>query len=394
MSEAGSPTVITCPRCGGAVLPDGQFCPHCGVNLGMAAALVEQMVGALLTPDIPAEALTLDTLAPRLGERLIEAGLITPQQLEEALAYQHESAREGSPLRLGHVLVKLGFIDRDTLDREVVEIILQLQNALRQANARLEHKVAERTRQLRKALEHLAELRRLKDNFIANVSHELRTPLTHLMGYLELMSDGAFGTLTIEQRQAVEMMEKSADRLLYLIEDLISFSLLARGLLSLEVEAAAVDQIVEHALATIEPRIKAKPLAFVKEIVPSLWVLADSEKIRWALQHILDNAVKFTPPDGTIVFRVWPEDGFVHFLVADTGIGIAREHIPLIFEPFVQLEDASRRRYGGTGLGLALVKQILDAHDVRLDVTSELGRGTTIHFALAQTPHGRNERSP
>ena len=385
MDKTDSRAAVQCPHCGKAVSPEEQFCPHCGVNLGLAAALAAQQVSVPLVPNASTGDLAPDALVPRLGERLVQAGMITSQQLEHALAYQRERAQAGAPLRLGQALVALGFIDRDVLDRVVAEIILQLQNALRQANARLERKVTERTRQLRKALERLSELQRLKANFLANVSHELRTPLTHLVGYLDLMDEGALGDLTAEQKQAIDVMQRSAERLLYLIEDLISFSLLTRGSLAVEIKATSVDEVVSSALTFIEPRVKAKGMTFVKEISPSLWVLADGDKVGWALQHLLDNAVKFTPTGGTITLRVWSDGSRVHFLVADTGIGIAQENLQLIFEPFLQLEDASRRHYGGTGLGLALVKQILDAHDARLRVTSEPGSGTAVQFALEQT---------
>ncbi len=393
MSEEKSPTMVKCPHCGEAVPSDEQFCPHCGVNLGLAAVLAEQMVNVPSSGLAQAEeSLAPDALVPRLGERLVQAGLITPRQLEEALAYQRERAKEGEHVRLGQALVTLGFIDRDALDRVVAEIILQLQSALYQANSRLERKVAERTRQLEDALKRLSELQRLKANFIANVSHELRTPLTHLVGYLDLMAEGVLGDLNTEQQRAVAVMQKATDRLSQLIEDLISFSLLSRGSLSIEMGVASVDEMVARLQAMVEPRAKAKGLTFIKEVTPGLWAFADDEKIGWALHHLLDNAVKFTPSGGKVILRIWPENEKVHFAVEDTGIGIAKEHLQMIFEPFVQLEDSGRRHYGGTGLGLALVKQILDAHDAKLSVASEPGVGTIFRFALPQTWRTRNER--
>jgi len=327
-----------------------------------------------------------DALVPRLGERLVQAGVITPRQLEEALAYQRERAERGeAPLRLGQVLVQMGFVDRDTLDRVIAETILQLQEALYRANEHLEHEVAERTRQLQDALAHLSELQRLKANFVANVSHELRTPLTHIMGYLDLMADGTLGSLTPKQQRALKVMRQSAERLHRLIEDLISFSLLARGSVLVTMETVSVDELVQEAVKVVKSRLQAKALNFQQAVTPGLLVFADGEKIGWVLQHLLDNAIKFTPANGQVWLRVWPEKERVFFSVEDTGIGIAQEDLERIFEPFVQLEDASVRRYGGTGLGLALVQQILGAHEVTLEVESEVGRGSRFTFALPRS---------
>ena len=376
---------LQCPRCGASVAADDRYCPHCGVNLGIAAVMAEQLVH--IPPETAAaEPLGTDALVPRLGERLVRAGIITPQQLEEALAYQQKHrSDDGPPLRLGQVLVKLGFVDRDTLDRVVAETILQLQEALYRANERLEQKVEERTRQLQAALNRLSELQRLKANFVANISHELRTPLTHIIGYLDLMADETLGELNENQKRAVQVMRQSADRLYRLIEDLISFSLLARGAVSVTMGVVAVDEIVARVIDLVQPRIDAKPLTFLQEVTPNLLVFADGEKIGWVLHHLLDNAIKFTPAGGQVTLRVWPEGDKVFFSVEDTGIGIAKKDLALIFEPFVQLEDAGVRRYGGTGLGLALVRQILEAHEVVLEVDSEVGRGSRFTFALPRT---------
>ena len=378
--------LLKCPRCGGTISPDDQTCPHCGVNLGVAAVLAERLVS--LVPPVhvpPGDAVAPETLVPRLGERLVSAGLITPRQLDEALDYQRKRAEEGSPIRLGQALVVLGYLDRDTLDRVVTEIILQLQSALYQANARLEQEVAERTKQLQDALLRLSELQRLKANFVANVSHELRTPLTHLVGYLDLMADGTVGDLNAAQKRAVDVMQRAAQRLSRLIEDLISFALLSKGTLSIEMDVVLVDDLIAEVMETIQSSIKAKGLTFRQEVQPGLYVFADRQKIGWVLHQLLDNAVKFTPEGGEIVLRAWKARAKVYFAVEDTGIGIPKERLQVIFEPFVQLEDSATRQYGGAGLGLALVKQVLDAHDTELEIESEPGMGTKVRFALLQT---------
>ena len=385
---------LKCPRCGYPVTSDTQTCPHCGVNLGLAAVLAERMV-TFTPPQVPSEgAMTTEALVPRLGERLVRSGLITPQQLNKALAYQREQEAKGTPIRLGQALVALGFLDSETLDRVVAEIILQLQRALYQANARLEQEVAERTRQLQEALRRLSELQRLKANFVANISHELRTPLTHLVGYLDLIAEGALGALTPEQQHAVAVMQKSATRLFRLIEDLISFALLSKGKLSVEVDVASVDAMLRDVVESVEEDLNAKGVTFRQEVSSGLYVLADQQKIYWVLHQLLDNAIKFTPSGGSVTLKAWKDDAKVYFGVEDTGIGIPPEHLHLIFEPFVQLEDATTRHYGGTGLGLALVKQILEAHNTALKIESIPKVGTKVCFALPRAEKQKKNLAP
>ncbi len=330
-------------------------------------------------------ALGTDSLIPRLGERLVRAGVITPQQLEEALAYQHTQRQAGHSIRIGQALVALGFLDRETLDRYVAENILQLQEALYLANQRLERTVKERTEQLQDALQHLAELQHLKANFVSNISHELRTPLTHLLGYIELMTDGALGPLTEEQRQALNVMQQAGQRLQRLIEDLIGFAMLSRGSISIAMSTVDIDPLIAQLEEIVAHHAQQKGIAFRKQVQAGLSVFADGEKIRWALHHLLDNALKFTPSGGEVTLKVWSESGKVWFSIKDTGIGIPKEHLDTIFESFVQLEDANKRHYSGTGIGLALVKQILDAHNVTLKVTSHVGKGSEFTFALPQS---------
>lgn len=169
--------------------------------------------------------LTPEILVPRLGDYLVERGLITTEQLQTALQHQAvlRKTREDAP-RLGELLVELGMITRAELEQAITEHVLQLRNALQETNRQLEQRVRERTAELEKALEKLSELSQLKANFIANISHELRTPLTHIRGYQELLLSGDLGELTSEQITALRTMQRSTDRLERLIEDLILFA--------------------------------------------------------------------------------------------------------------------------------------------------------------------------
>lgn len=327
-----------------------------------------------------------EVLVPRLGEQLVESGLLTSEQLKQALEHQKQSTLGGTPILLGHAIVELGFLDRATLDRAVTEQILRLRAALEDANRNLEQRVQQRTIELEEALRKLSELSQLKANFVANISHELRTPLTHIRGYLELMQSKTLGPLTPDQSKALVVALQSTSRLQNLIEDLILFSLASRGEMTLTLTPVDLRQVVEKIAVHARSKADSKQVILRVEVSPKVsWVKADQQKISWALTHLLDNAIKFTKPGGQVQLTISPDeshDKMVRLMVSDTGIGIPQERIDEIFEPFHQLDGSPTRRYGGTGLGLALVREIIEAHGSHIDVKSEVEQGTIISFSL------------
>lgn len=328
--------------------------------------------------------LSPEMLVPRLGEYLVKSGHITAAELERALAHQQEQLSSGKTCLLGQALLDLDLIKRNTLDQAVTEQIIQLRSALQAANRNLERRVDERTAELQAALERLSELSQMKANFVSNISHELRTPLTHIIGYLELMSTESLGPITTEQKHALEVSQRASDRLENLIEDLIMFSLSARGQLSLNLQPVELDRLVNLAVKSAADKARARGVdvhAVVDEGLPP--VQADPQKIAWVLNQLLDNSIKFTPAQGRIVVSLRLETSNLLMLsVTDTGIGIPLERLQEIFEPFHQLDSSPTRHYGGTGLGLSLVRQIVEAHGSMLDVQSVEGRGTTFKFPL------------
>jgi len=327
-----------------------------------------------------------EVLVPRLGEQLVEAGLLTPDQLKQALDYQKQSTAAGKPILLGHATIELGFLDRPTLDRAVTEQILRLRAALEDANRNLERRVQQRTAELEEALRKLSELSQLKANFVANISHELRTPLTHIRGYLELMQNQTLGPLTPDQIKAIDVSLHSTSRLQSLIEDLILFSLAARGEMTLTLAPVDFQQVTQKVVAHARSKAENQQVLLNAAISPQVtFVKADQQKISWALNHLLDNAIKFTKPGGQVRLSISPDasnERMVNIVVADTGIGIPKERMNEIFEPFHQLDGSPTRRYGGTGLGLALVREIIEAHGARIQVESEIDKGTVISFSL------------
>jgi len=302
-----------------------------------------------------------EVLVPRLGEQLVENGLITRDQLKLALEHQKKS-------------------------KAITEQILRLRAALEDANRNLERRVQQRTAELEEALQKLSELNQLKANFLANISHELRTPLTHIRGYLELMQTESLGPLNPEQDKAIDVSLHSAARLQNLIDDLILFSQASRGEMTLTLAPVDFKKVVNRVVTHARPKAEDRGVALKVALDPAVAsVQADEEKISWVLTQLLDNAIKFTPAGGQVQLMARLDEQNRHLVqvsVSDTGVGIPQERLAEIFEPFHQLDSSSTRRYGGTGLGLALVREIIEAHSSMISVQSVLQQGTTISFPL------------
>ncbi|MCS6906849.1 MAG: ATP-binding protein [Anaerolineales bacterium] len=334
-----------------------------------------------------------EVLVPRFGESLVAQGKISPEQLESALRYQKAQLELGRHLRLGRALIELGYVDERGLDEAITLQILQLQEALHRSNRELEKRVEQRTQELRNALLQISRLNQIKANFIANVSHELRTPLTLLMGYLDMMKEGAFGEVSREQAQALDTLWRAAVRLQKLIEDLILFAYAERGELTLVPGPQHLDKIVLQVLQRHQHAAKTKEISLQTKITTPLpRVYCDGERVAWAIDELITNALKFNVPGGWVSLEVTHQKGIVTVRVRDSGVGIPAQRLAEIFEPFHQLDSSSRRRYGGTGLGLALVKRILEAHSSHLRVESEVGKGSSFEFSLPtadeDTEHG------
>jgi signal transduction histidine kinase len=328
--------------------------------------------------------LSPEMLVPRMGEYLVHKGLVSAENLQKALAYQQEENAKGNTILLGQALIDLKFIERAQLDQAVTEQIIQLRSALQAANRTLERRVEERTAELQKALERVSELSQLKANFISNISHELRTPLTHIKGYIELLITESLGPVTEEQKHALQVSQQSSSKLETLIEDLIMVSLASRGELSIKQENVDIRRLAHLAVKSFAGKAAERGVnlhAVIDEDVPQ--VQADSQKVAWVMGQLIDNGVKFTPADGNVVVSVKREgENLVIVSITDTGIGIPASHLDDIFEAFHQLDSSTTRRYGGTGLGLSLVRQIIEAHGSMLDVQSAEGHGSTFKFPL------------
>lgn len=328
--------------------------------------------------------LTPEMLIPRMGEYIVQKGMVSEANLQKALAYQQEQIKQGKPFLLGQALMELNMLDRDTLDQVVTEQLIQLRSALQSSHRNLEQRVKERTSDLNEALQRLSELSKMKANFVANISHELRTPLTHVKGYLELLVTESLGPISEDQRRALLVSQRATAKLESLIEDIIMFSLASRGEMSMKLDNADIGRIVSLAAKSAFSKAEERGvqiIAVVPENIPA--VQADPEKIGWVVNQLLDNGIKFTPAGGSVVIALKEEGvNLVILSVTDTGIGIPSSRLSEVFEPFHQLDASSTRHFGGTGLGLALVRQIVEGHGSLLDIQSVEGKGSTIKFPL------------
>ncbi len=375
--------VMECPGCGEPVSENLRRCERCGFDLAIAALLAEQQ--ATLPLYVPQGiAMSPELLVPRIGDYLIEGGLLSPSDLLAALSYQKQRSIEGKPVLLGQALLELGMISREALDQVITAQILQLQCKLNEANQSLKQRVDDRTQELRRALERLSELNQLKSNFIANISHELRTPLTHIKGYLDILAEGGLGDINESQREALEVVSKAEERLERLIDDLIQFSFAARGELSLQQDDLDARRLVDYSVERSRTKAGQQEIKInVNQPVQPIKIHADEDKLAWVLMQMIDNAIKFSPRGGLVTIGVSADTSqWVRFMISDTGIGIPAEHLEDIFEPFHQLDSSTTRRYPGTGLGLAMVRRIIEAHGSQVHVNSIVGKGSEFEFRI------------
>jgi signal transduction histidine kinase len=231
-------------------------------------------------------------------------------------------------------------------------------------------------------LERQEQLRR---NMVSDVAHELRTPLSNVRGYLEALRDGVVEPTP----ELIGSLHEEALSLNRLVDDLQELALAEAGQLHLILQPAAVLPVVEQALLAMQAQARARQVALSTDIPAELpLILADPYRLQQVLRNLLDNALAHTPAGGKVSVAAAQVGSEVEFCVQDTGEGIAAEHLPLIFERFYRVDKSRARSTGGAGLGLAIVRQLVEAQGGRVAADSVLGEGTTIRFTLPGAPPG------
>ena len=246
----------------------------------------------------------------------------------------------------------------------------------------------------REGLEHqvqeLRELDRMKSDLVSTVSHELRTPLTSIVGHTEMLTDGDAGPLTPEQAHLVNVIDRNGQRLLALIEDLLTLARVESQGLQLDLGPTDVAALVESVRDSMLPMLSGRSITLTVEVDPDAGlIIADGPMTERALANVLSNAIKFTPKGGTVELSVRRRAGDVLFTVRDTGIGISFEDQKRLFTRFFRSSVATVNAIPGTGLGLSIVKQVVDEHGGVITVDSAPGDGTTVSFTIPIAPAGR-----
>jgi two-component system sensor histidine kinase ChiS len=263
------------------------------------------------------------------------------------------------------------------------------------------------------ALEHknteLQHLDQLKDEFLANTSHELRTPLNGIIGIAESLIDGAAGQLPTKAQENLAMIASSGRRLSNLVNDILDFSKLKHHNLELQIKPVGLRAIVDVVLNTSQPLISKKPLQLINSVPPDFpLVHADENRLQQIFYNLIGNAIKFTE-QGTIevsaqvknrdslsmnIDNTPAESQQATIIVADTGIGIPENKLEKIFESFEQADGSTSRKYGGTGLGLAVTKKLVELQGGTIRVTSTVGVGSQFRFSLPLSTQPRQDVSP
>ncbi|CAG0930331.1 two-component system, NarL family, sensor histidine kinase EvgS [Thermoflexales bacterium] len=268
-------------------------------------------------------------------------------------------------------------------DQQDLEVLQALSNsaAIAIENARLYASEQQRATALSDALEQQRKLDQMQREFIQNVSHELRTPLALILGHAETLEAGWLGELLPEQKGSLGVISRRARMLAQLVNDIVG--ILETERLALAHESFDLAALVKACLLEFQHTIEKAGLTLVSEIAPEVPVISgDPLTLRRVLDNLIGNALKFTQPGGQITVRLQRQTSSIRLEVSDTGIGIAPEHLAHIFERFYQIDGSATRKHGGMGLGLALVKEFIEAHGGQVDVVSQLNVGTTFTVSL------------
>jgi two-component system phosphate regulon sensor histidine kinase PhoR len=230
----------------------------------------------------------------------------------------------------------------------------------------------------------ITEIHRLENmrrDFVANVSHELKTPLASIQAFAETLIDGAIHDADNNMLFLTRIVEQS-DRLNLLIQDLLSIARLESGENVHDFASVDLTEITQRCLNDHQSHAAKKNIALVFNQSDSVWVFAEADGLTQILDNLVDNALKYTPEDGTVTVNIQAEPRAVHLQVIDTGIGIPMDHQDRIFERFYRIDKARSRQLGGTGLGLAIVKHLVNAFGAEVEVISAADQGTTFQITF------------
>ena len=285
-----------------------------------------------------------------------------------------------------HGVILLGFNQEDRLlsSREIQFCqIVAFATAIALSNAKKYEELQAEARRRQIIAEQLADANRLKSEYLASTSHELRTPIATIMGYGHLLGDGACGPLTQEQKKVMGRLMENARGLLAIVDALLDYSKIERGEAALLVKRDDVRPLLDQLQRELAPLENKKPFKVKYEVEEGVPIIqTDWAKLKSVLLNILSNAIKFTDQGEVRLSVVNAVNGNVSFVVFDSGIGIPKDLIPLIFDKFRQLDGSPARSYEGTGLGLTISKNLAELIGGKIEVESEVGKGSTFKVTI------------
>jgi PAS domain S-box-containing protein len=298
----------------------------------------------------------------------------------------HEEVEVLSRIRAGFSIEHFETVRRRK-DGTLLNISLTV-SPIRDASGRVSgaSKIARDVTEQRRLQDQADEASRLKDEFLAVLSHELRTPLNTVLGYARMLRREDKRLSGELHERALDALERNADALTRLVNDVLDTSRIVTGKLRLAMESMAVDQVVEAAVDIVRPAADAKGVTIRMQVESGMKVIGDRDRVQQVLWNLASNAIKFTPAGGTVTVRLSHAGHAAEIVVQDTGIGIAREQLPYVFQRFWQADTGVSREYGGLGIGLALARHLVDLHGGTIAADSAgPGRGSTftVTFPLA-----------
>lgn len=346
-----------------------------GLGILLSGVFVQRLLlpvkGMILTAQEIAHGNLYQRVRVLSGDEIGELARIFNQMAQSLLERDEQLRRQYGDLKTSHA----------SLSRVAAE--------LEEYKQELERKVQERTQELAQknvlfqaAMEQAQESDRLKTQFLANMSHELRTPLNAIIGFSQVMLEGIDGEISEIQRKDLTAIYNSGMHLLGLINDILDIAKIEAGRMELNLEMINLGEVIQSVMATSKALLKGKEIELKMEVAEGLPILrADKIRIRQIILNLVGNAAKFTTK-GFISISAVEDHNTVKISVTDTGLGIREKDIPRLFKEFGQLDASTTRNYGGTGLGLALVKRFVEMHGGRVWAESNFGVGSTFSFVL------------
>ncbi len=325
----------------------------------------------------------------------LDSGRFEEQLVEELVAFSRQTQK------LDSAKDQAIFDQQKILTEQLGSAYLQLQALtaeLEKTNRDLEQKVTDRTEELRKsnvalreAIKKTQEADRLKSEFIANISHELRTPLNSIIGFSKVLLSGIDGDVNETQRVDLTAIYNSGRHLLEIINSILDLSKIEAGKMELNLSTFDIVPLIDEIVTASQTLVMGKRVRVDSKIIGQLPLLeADATKIRQIIFNLVSNAAKFTD-EGWITVQATADPELLHVSVVDTGMGIDKDEINVIFERFRQLDGSSTRRAGGTGLGLSIAKRFAEMHGGDITVESKIGKGSMFTLIL---PIGQKGRVP